>query len=130
VVKAAAFVNEGALFADGAPGESAGGFYTNSGGGGGGAGGTFVFAVDRFDNRGAISAVGGRGGSAWVNLVGARAGGGGGGGGGRVYVTAQDGGTPTVTSRGNIFVGGGLGGLGYASEAGGNGEDGWVFIRP
>ncbi|MCC6338283.1 MAG: putative metal-binding motif-containing protein [Myxococcales bacterium] len=130
VLQAAGFVNEGAVFADGAPGENAGGFYTNSGGGGAGAGGTVFFAVDRFDNRGAISAVGGRGGGAWVNLVGARAGGGGGGGGGRVYVTAQDGGTPTLTTRGNIFVGGGLGGVGFTSESGEAGGDGWVFIRP
>jgi hypothetical protein len=121
-VEAPLFSSTGVLSGDGADGEARIGFFAQGGGGGAGAGGSWVFRVDRFDNRGSISAVGGRGGdSVSPALVPARnAGGGGGGGGGRFHLESRDGGSPSVVSLGNIFVAGGAGGTGL----GGNGEPG------
>ncbi len=121
-VQAPLFSSTGVLSADGADGDTRLGFYAHGGGGGAGAGGTWFFRVDRFDNRGSISAVGGRGGDsiskAFVPVR--NCGGGGGGGGGRFHLEAADGGSATVVTLGNIFVGGGVGGTGLA----GNGEAG------
>ncbi len=128
-VRAPLFVNQGLLSADGTAGASPQGSFARFGGGGGGAGGSWVFAVDRFDNRGSISAIGGLGGASAGSGATLTPGGGGGGGGGRVYVTAVNGGAPLVLTRGNIFIGGGAGGVGLSGPAE-RGDDGWVFIRP
>lgn len=121
-VEAPLFSSTGVLSADGSDGESRSGFFAQGGGGGAGAGGSWVFRVDRFDNRGSISAVGGRGGDSMTRaLVPVRnAGGGGGGGGGRFHLESRDGGSPSVITLGNIFVAGGVGGTGV----GGSGEAG------
>jgi len=121
-ISSAAFVNQGVLLANGGSGQLTGGLCGNLGGGGGGAGGTLVFKVQSFDNRGAISVNGGNGAAATCNVVGIRCGGGGGGGGGRVFISGQDGGTPTILDLGNIFAGGGLGGAGKGG--GSSGEPG------
>jgi hypothetical protein len=123
------FTNAGQLSADGTNGGTPVGSSGLGGGGGGGAGGTWVFRVDRFENQGSISALGGRGGNgAGVMASGRLAGGGGGGAGGRVHLEAPDGGSPLTMPLGNLFVGGGLAGAGN----GGNGQPGAagsVFVR-
>lgn len=129
-VEAPTFLNTGVLSADGFEGEGRVGFYAQGGGGGGGSGGSWVFRVGRFENRGSISAVGARGGDSISKaLVPLRnAGGGGGGSGGRFHLEGLDGGSAQVVNLGNVFVGGGAGGLGL----GGNGEPGaagTVFTR-
>lgn len=129
-VEANSFVSTGVLSANGTDGEGRAGFFAHGGGGGAGAGGSWVFRVGRFENRGSISAVGGRGGeSASKAFVPVRnAGGGGGGGGGRFHLEGLDGGSAHVVQLGNVFVGGGAGGTGL----GGNGEPGaagTIFTR-
>lgn len=121
-VESPLFLSTGVLSADGSEGEARSGFYAQGGGGGGGAGGSWVFRVSRFDNRGSISAVGGKGGdSISRSLPTLRlAGGGGGGAGGRFHLEGLDGGSAQMLSLGNIFVGSGAAGLGL----GGNGEPG------
>jgi hypothetical protein len=121
-------VNNGLLSADGNPGDTPLGSYSLAGGGGGGAGGTWVFHVDSFESRGAVSAIGGRGGSGVGRLLPILAGGGGGGSGGRIFLEALDGGSPTVVNLGNLFIGGGLGGPG-GSGNGTPGAPGIVFVR-
>lgn len=121
-VEAPIFISTGVLSADGSDGEGRAGFYAQGGGGGGGGGGSWVFRAGRFDNRGSISAVGGRGGDSVSKAIPQlrSAGGGGGGGGGRFYLEGLDGGSAHVVTLGNIFVGGGAGGVGL----GGNGQPG------
>ena len=110
-------VNNGLISADGTPGETAAGLYALAGGGGGGAGGTWVFHASSFENRGSISAIGGRGGAGVSRLQTTFAGGGGSGSGGRFFLEALDGGSPHVVNLGNVFVGGGLGGAGAPAGA-------------
>lgn len=124
-VRALRFRNEGLLSLDGAAGETGVGSTSLAGGGGGGAGGSVVLEVDVLDNRGAISAVGGRGG----NARGATAGGGGGGGGGRIWLEGRDGGVAQVLLQGGLFVGGGVGGSG-SGGTGDAGSPGWVRLMP
>lgn len=126
-VFSAAFSNRGILLADGLAGRTPQGGQAHAGGGGGGAGGTWDFVVERFENLASISAIGGRGGNGIGGGTTTRAGGGGGGGGGRILVSALSG-SPTIVSRGNLFVGGGAGGTGLGGNggAGGNG----VIVAP
>jgi hypothetical protein len=121
-------VNNGLLSADGTAGDTPVGSFSLAGGGGGGAGGTWVFHVDSFESRGAVSAIGGRGGAGVGRTMPIFAGGGGGGSGGRVFLEARDGGSPTVVNLGNLFVGGGLGGTGSVGN-GESGAAGVVFVR-
>jgi hypothetical protein len=124
-VRALRFRNEGLVSLDGAPGETGVGSTATAGGGGGGGGGSLVLEVDTLENRGAISAVGGRGG----NGRGGSAGGGGGGGGGRLWLEAADGGVAVIIAPGGLFVGGGLGGTG-AGGSGDAGVSGWARLSP
>lgn len=128
-VNAPVFRSTAVLAADGAEGESRVGFFAQGPGGGGGAGGTWVFRVERFENLGAISALGGRGGDARSMPGSLRySGGGGGGGGGRILVESSDGGAAVLVNAGNLFVAGGAGGAGQGSP-GGDGEPGIVILR-
>lgn len=129
-VSARRLVNQGVLSADGSRGESWNGSSNVGGGGGGGAGGTWLFRVGEFENRGSVSAQGGAGGNAASDIAAAhRGGGGGGGGGGRIAVFALDGGSPIADGGlGNVFVGGGVGGGGLGGSGTG-GSPGLISVR-
>ncbi|MFT3714312.1 MAG: putative metal-binding motif-containing protein [Archangium sp.] len=122
-VVAHSFINRGVLLADGAAGQTPAGGQAHAGGGGAGAGGTWLFTVTDFENLASISAVGGRGGNGVGGGINTRAGGGGGGGGGRIVITGN------IVSRGNLFVGGGPGGVGLGGN-GAPGGDGTIVTTP